>query len=119
MAGFFKKIYDYLLRLFWYVFVHTAAMSSSSQPGWLFSGLCDWMLGASLIDLILQGDRDGYHHDRTAKCGQDIAASRPSCKPPFHNLLIASPIPVLCTQDHVSDHPANLSFFQGGEFTIE
>ena len=26
MASFFKKIYDYLLRLFWYVYLHTAAI---------------------------------------------------------------------------------------------
>jgi hypothetical protein len=88
MANLFRRIYDWLLRLFWYAYLPSChlpcaqALMPDAPTDTSISTIS--ALGKSkavsgdgprllLTVSTVQGDRDGYHHDRAAECWQDVA----------------------------------------------
>jgi hypothetical protein len=69
MAGFFQSIYDWLLRLFWYI---SSFLSVSSCLAWMIRICAD--------SNVVQGDGDGCDHDRSSECWKDVVVESPSCK---------------------------------------
>lgn len=83
MAGLFRKVYDWLLRTFWLVYV---LVSTKHRDSWNTTRRCPFgriascgrkaHLGPDYVDETgLQGNRDGRDHDWIAKCWQNFPAS--------------------------------------------
>lgn len=75
MAGLFKRVYDWLLRLFWLV----SALSETMLRAQLQTPAVDSSCCKRAVMLTRcsgwQGDGDGHHDDRPPKCWQNLAVA--------------------------------------------
>jgi len=74
MASIFKRMYDWLLRLFWLVAVSSVcccALIAVQNAILLSKPVIEHVLTMSTV---IQGHGDGYHDDRIAECREDIIA---------------------------------------------
>lgn len=106
MASIFRRVYDWLLRLFWYVSYHPSsfALKPSIRRTSFYSPL---LSNNFVIDTIsisyqltsrcaIQGYRNGYYDDRIAKCWKDLFVKSTGGKlisihSPFLHLLLLRP----------------------------
>ena len=111
--GLLKRIYDWLLSLFWYVSLlagDAAWACRKSDVWWPFTALATSRIAIMAMMVAdddanaLQEHRDGHHDDWPPECWQDLVATSPG--------------------GESGDGPSSAVSYadivvQGGEFTIE